>query len=137
TVELYINMLPATLTEANREEVEFITSLVNELTAEEVALVENYDIYQNALNFFSAIDEEKTARNELFAQLEAELNELVPNLISEDITLPTKIETELGDVTVIWGSSDFNTLKNNGVIIQGRKPIRVTLTTTLILDGER
>lgn len=137
TVELYINMLPATLTEANREEVEFITSLVNELTEEEVALVENYDIYQNALNFFSAIDEEKTARNELFTQLEAELNELVPNLISEDITLPTKIETELGDVTVIWGSSDFNTLKNNGVIIQGRKPIRVTLTTTLILDGER
>ncbi len=136
-IETEILLLPTPLDESVRESVELITQLVNELSEKEIALIENYDIYINAVNYFKALDEREETRNEIFKELEAYYLNYLPEVVSEDLVFPTKHETQLGDVTITWGSSDYNTISMKGIVTRGRKVTRVTLTITFILENQR
>ncbi|MFA5542894.1 MAG: glycoside hydrolase family 18 protein [Bacilli bacterium] len=137
TVMMYINLLPSSLTEKERDDVLVITTLIEGLSEAEVALIENIEIYNNAITYYQGIDDRNVAREELFIELEAEIRELIPESISDNIELPTTYQTDIGEVFVLWGSSDYNTFSNKGVVTQGRETITIELITTLIHDDIR
>ncbi len=136
-VTMRIDLLPEVITVEDREEIEAITLLYEALNEEEQALVTNLYILENAVAVISAIDEEKEAISAAFLAAEAYLKELVPAQITEHIELPTTYESEVGDISILWGSSHPNTLSNTGRVIQGRKDSIVTLYSTLSLGEER
>lgn len=136
-VMILIDLLPNPITEKDREEVESVKLRYDALKAEEKALITNYEVLASAIEYFRIIDETIEQTNQMFESLQAYYEDYIPDELTDDIELPTKHETDMGDVQIVWNSKDYNTLTNKGQIIPGRKDITVSLETTFILKNTR
>ncbi|MBQ8293051.1 MAG: InlB B-repeat-containing protein [Bacilli bacterium] len=58
------------------------------------------------------------------------LADLLPNRATSDLYLPGNINTSLGDIDVVWSSSDINTISIRGIVNPLREDTVVTLTAT-------
>ena len=136
-IKILIDLLPSPVTEDDRDDVMSIKLRYDALTDEEKELVTNLAILNTALEYFRVIDETIEQTNQLFDDLAQYYDEYIPEIVYDNLEFPTTHETELGEVKVMWGTSDHNTITTLGQVIRGRKNINVEITTTFILKDIR
>ncbi|MDD4211877.1 MAG: glycosyl hydrolase family 18 protein [Bacilli bacterium] len=130
-----ILLLPDEVNLDDEEDVIAARVQYDELTADEKVLITTYSTLLDAEATILAL---KTAQAEAealiqasFEAAQAELMDYLPATLNENITLPSSINTPLGELAVLWSSSDRFTLSNTGITNPGRRDIIVTMTTTL------
>lgn len=74
-----------------------------------------------------------TAKWKILANI---LEDLVPNRVSDNMELPSVIDTSLGELRIYWGSSDVNTVSVRGVVNPLRVDTTVTLTATFSYQNQ-
>lgn len=139
-----IESLPEEITENDRQLIILARDQYNLLTDDEKTLVTNIEILDNAEALIASIDAEKQAEEEKNKQilnklkmLETEIVSNLPKIIFDNIVLPLEKNLDDKKVTILWHTSDPNTISTLGVVIPGRSDIVVELTATLILDDVR
>jgi GH18 family chitinase len=138
TVELLIDALPVTITEAEREQVADVKLMYDALSNDEKALVNNFDILENAEAAIAAIDAAKVeeerlnvVRQDKLKSFQALIEKDIPARVYEDLDLPTRWDTEFGIVWASWSSSDPFTVTSSGIVIPGHIETPITLTALL------
>src|SRR5690554_904446 len=139
-----IELLPAEITENDKESVELARDYYDLLTDEEKALVTNIDVLENAELILESIEAEKIAEEERIQEvlekleaLEPEISSFVPEVVNDNIPLPNEAEIDEGKVNIVWRSTNPTTISTLGVVIPGREETEVELTAMLIFDGIR
>ncbi len=136
----HISLLPEEITLADQELLLEVNDLYETLKPEEKALVTNYPLLEEALASLQSLIAEKeaqdAARNNAFLEAEEYLLSYIPDVLTENITLPRTYNTSSGEVMILWSSSKPQTLSHNGITNPGRKSINVTLTTTLRYNND-
>ncbi len=68
--------------------------------------------------------------------LENILEDIIPNQASDNIVLPTIIDTSIGEISVVWSSSDITTISVRGNVNPLRVDTEVELQATLSLENQ-
>ena len=136
-VIMHIDILPIEITVADREYIEETRALYDALNDQEKALVTNIGILENAEAVILAYDTEVTETNEALDLAQATIDNLIPGIVEDDLQFPSKLQSDQGEISVLWASSNPYTISNTGKVTQGRRNISVTLTTTLVLGEYR
>lgn len=138
-VNSLIELIPEEVTENDRTLIENTRIAYDQLNEEEKKLITDYERLTFAESVIAAIDEEKRrleeeeqAIKDLLVEYEETLDELIPDEVTDNISLPLEYVTEKGRIVLTWRTSDVFTFSNLGVVIPGRKDINVDVTTEMI-----
>lgn len=119
------------ITISHQDEVSQIRARVDALNEDSKNALEGLEVLENAETIIAALIEDQTKTNEVLEQVKAELNALLPDIVENDLTLPTEVNTEIGKVEVMWGSQNLQTISNTGKVTPGRRIISVELIARL------
>jgi len=136
-VEMIISIIDSDITLEDKDEIARIRAEYEKLTEAEKALVENYDILENAEAIIAGIEAENAKTNEVIEKAKKQIDEMIPDAVEDDLVFPSTLETEIGEVKLVWGIKDPNTITKTGQVIQGRRTINVEIMTTIIINNER
>lgn len=128
-----------------QQEIERIQNLYNQLTADEKALITNYDCFEEILALYEQYKEqvakeeaEKAKVAQAVSEAVALCDQVVPkSSTGENIELPTSYTSEDGvNVYIGWTTNDPATITNKGLVTQPRKSAKNVTLTAVCRSGD-